>query len=367
MRKLNFLAIAAVASFCVSCSAPVDYKVEDYRTTMQFHDNFKVMQLADLHLGVQGDTVGQLNFIETLIKHANPDLIVLTGDQFMLANTVIVNKLFERLNIICDELSNKNEHITKFAMTYGNHDFEGDYHRFYINNTIKKFVTSDGKEKEHKKYAAFIDYNDDNLEGLTNYFIDLLNPSNPNDIKYRINILDSNSYHFTGIKYEYDVIHEDQLQHMNEIYNTYDDKDYIGLAYFHIPFEEFYTAREQFLNADDPSIFGRGEFKEGVSDPYINNGSFEKMRKSNIHAYFVGHDHINHCDLLFNATSDNVEDKAIFSYGVKSTDMIYHDKNMLGYKLVNLKDNISEEEFLSIDYINNNIFDVVDMGGYYGK
>ena len=101
MRKLNFLAIAAVASFCVSCSAPVDYKVEDYRTTMQFHDNFKVMQLADLHLGVQGDTVGQLNFIETLIKHANPDLIVLTGDQFMLANTVIVNKLFERLNITC--------------------------------------------------------------------------------------------------------------------------------------------------------------------------------------------------------------------------------------------------------------------------
>ena len=137
MRKLNFLAIAAVASFCVSCSAPVDYKVEDYRTTMQFHDDFKVMQLADLHLGVQGDTVWQLNFIETLIKNANPDLIVLTGDQFMLANTVIVNKLFERLNIICDELSNKNEHITKFAMTYGNHDFEGDYHRFYINNTIR--------------------------------------------------------------------------------------------------------------------------------------------------------------------------------------------------------------------------------------
>lgn len=366
MRNLGFLSLVAVASFCVSCSAPVDYKVEDYRTTMQFHDNFKVMQMTDLHLGVQGDIVTQLNFVETLIKHANPDLLVLTGDQFLLANKVIVNKLFERLNRVCDELSNKNDYITKFAMTYGNHDLEGDYHRFYINNTIKKFVTVDGKEKEHKKYAAFIDYDNDNLEGLTNYFIDLLNPTDQNDIKYRIHILDSNANHFTGLKYEYDVIHPEQLQHMVDIYNTY-EKDYIGLAYFHIPFEEFYEAREQFQNADDPSVFGRGEFKEGVSDPYENNGSYEMMRSANIHAYFVGHDHINHCDLLYNATSANVDDKAIFSYGVKSTDMIYHDDSMLGYKLVNLKDNITEEEFLSVNYINNNIFDVVDMGGYYGK
>ena len=104
MRKLNFLAIAAVASFCVSCSAPVDYKVEDYRTTMQFHDDFKVMQLADLHLGVQGDTVGQLNFIETLIKHANPDLIVLTGDQFMYGSKGMVDALMETLNNKCKEL-----------------------------------------------------------------------------------------------------------------------------------------------------------------------------------------------------------------------------------------------------------------------
>lgn len=367
MRKLGALSLLAVAGFCVSCATPKSYDVDLYRTTMDFHDDFKIMQLADLHLGIQGDVVGQLNFIEKIIFEANPDLIVLTGDQFMLANTTIVNSLFQRLNNVCDRLSNQNDHITKFAMTYGNHDLEGDYHRYYINDVIKKFVTTSGNEKMHKKYAAFIDYNDDKLEGLTNYFIDLVDPSNKDDVKYRINIVDSNANHFTGIKYGYDVIHENQLEHMQMIYDTYPDKDYIGLAYFHIPFEEFYTAKQQYETASDPSIYGQGEFKEGVSDPYMNNGSFEKMRKANIHAYFVGHDHINHCDLLFNAESSNIDEKAIFSYGVKSTTMIYHDKVMLGYKLVNLKDNVTPEEFLSMDYVRANFTDVLDAGGYYGK
>lgn len=371
MRKSSFITLSLVSAFCISCSPAKDYDVELYRTVMEFHDDFKVLQLTDIHLGFQGDVNKNLKFIEASIKDANPDLVVLTGDSFMYGNTGMVNNLFTTLNNVCNELSNKNEHITKFAFTYGNHDNQGDYHRYYINETIKKFVTESGKEKDHKKYAAFIDFEDDNLFGLTNYHIDLIDPNTKNedpnkeDVKYRLTILDSNSYHFNGGKYGYDVIHEEQLQHAIDIYNHYDDKDYIGLAFLHIPFEEFFKAREQFLNAEDPSVFGRGEFGEGVSDPYTNNGSFDKLRSANIHAYFVGHDHINYCDLLYNATSDNVEEKAIFSYGVKSTDLIYNDENMVGYKLINLKDGITEEEFLSVNYINGNITNVTDRGGLY--
>ena len=371
MRKLSFLSLACVAVFCVSCSPVKHYDLELYRTTMNFHDDFKVMQLTDFHLGYEGDVNRNLKFIESSIKHAKPDLIVMTGDQFMFANTSIVNALFTKINSVCHELSTENEHITKFAVTFGNHDNQGDYHKYYINDTIKKFVITDGNEKEHRKYGAFIDFKDDDLFGYSNYFIDLVDPStrnedpNKEDVKYRLNIIDSNSYHFTGFKYGYDVIHEEQLQHAIDIYNRYDDKEYVGLAFFHIPFAEFATARDQYLNASDPSVYGRGVFGEGVSDPYTNNDSFKKLRSANIHGYFVGHDHVNYCDLIFNAESSNVEEKALFSYGVKSTEMIYHDDNMIGYKLINLKDGITEEEFLSVDYINNNIINVLDRGALY--
>jgi hypothetical protein len=362
MRKLNFLSLIFVAGFCASCSGPKHYDIELYRTTMNFHDDFKVMQLTDLHLGYEGDVNRSLQFVENSIKDANPDLIVLSGDSFMFGNTGIVNSLFTRLNNVCHELTVTNNRLTKFAFTYGNHDNQGDYHKYYINETIQKFVTTDGNELNAKKYAAFIDFKDDDLFGFTNYHIDLMSGD---DVKYRLTILDSNSYHFTGFKYEYDVIHEEQLQHAIDIYNHYEDKDYLGLCFFHIPFEEFFKAREQFLNADDPSIYGRGEFGEGVSDPYINNGSFDKLRSANIQAYFVGHDHINYCDLLYNAESTNIEEKAIFSYGVKSTDILYHDDDMIGYKLINLKDGVTEEEFLSVNYINENFKNVLDRGHLY--
>ena len=156
------------------------------------------------------------------------------------------------------------------------------------------------------------------------------------------------------------------IQHMNNIYNNATtDKDYIGLAFFHIPFYQFEEAKVQYLESDNPSLIGQGEFREGVGDPYTDNGSFRSLRDSNIISYFVGHDHINYCDVIYNAFSSNIYDKAILSYGVKSTDQIYHDDDILGYKLINLKDNISNEEFLTIEYVNENFINVTDRGVYY--
>ena len=80
------------------------------------------------------------------------------------------------------------------------------------------------KEVEDNKYASFIDYEDDDLFGLTNYYIDLVDDISKSretvDVKYRIHIIDSNTYHYTGIKYGYDYIKEEQLEHVNNIYNN---------------------------------------------------------------------------------------------------------------------------------------------------
>ena len=371
MKKKKIIPLLLIGLTCASCSQNKTYELKDYRTVMQFHDNFKVMQLTDIHLGVQSDVARSLNFLSKLIDEADPDLIVITGDSFMFGSKGMVNNLFEMVNNKCKELTSSHpERLTKFAVTFGNHDNQGDYPLYYINKTIQKYATVDGNEIKEHKYAAFIDYKDDNLYGQTNYFIDLVDDRNKSsdevDVKYRLHILDSNTYHYVGPKYNYEVIKQDQLDHVRNIYNNATkDKDYIGMAFFHIPFIQFEEAKAQYLDAQNPELIGQGEFKEGISEPYYDNGSFRSLRDSNIISFFVGHDHINYCDVIYNANSENINDKAILSYGVKSTDEIYHEDDMLGYKLINLKDNMTNETFLDIKNINENFINVIDRGYYY--
>lgn len=371
MKKKILTPLILLCMLCTSCGKGINYELKDYRTVMQFHDNFRVMQLTDIHLGFQGDLARNLEFVSKCIDHGDPDLIVVSGDSFMYGTKSIVNHLIQLLNTKCQELTASHPNrLTKFAITYGNHDNQGDYPIYYINDTVKKYVTTDGNEIKDNKYAAFLDYNDDNLTGLSNYFIDLVDDVSKSidevDVKYRLHILDSNTYHYIGPKYKYEIIKEDQLQHMNNIYNyATKDKDYIGMAFFHIPFIQFEELKDQYKDDENRYEYGQGEFREGVGDPYYDNGSFRKMRDSNIISYFVGHDHINYCDIIYNHNDSDINNKAIFSYGVKSSDQIYHDDDMLGYKIINLKDNMNIESFLNIDYIQENFINVLDRGVYY--
>ena len=337
-----------------------NHDVLEYRTTMEYHDDFKILQITDLHFGIESDLKAQLDVVRASIKEAAPDLIILTGDNFMYANRQIVNQLVSTLNEECKALTQERGVLTKFAITFGNHDNQGDYPRYYINEVIASFTTEDGKEIQNGKYAAYVDYEDDNLFGLTNYFIDLVDPSNKNDVKYRIHIIDSNTYHQVGMKYKYDVIHEEQLLHAQSIYNTATvDRDYIGLAFFHIPLCEYKDAWEQYCKAENKNELGSGEFnEEDISlTPYTNNGAYTILRDANISAFFVGHDHINYGDIIY---TDKDGQKSIFSYGVKATDQLYHNVDQIGYKTITLKDNITKDEFVSGKYIEENFNNVKD-------
>ena len=373
MKNKIIIPLLVVGLACTSCvyQEGKSYKLEDYRTTMQFRDDFRLMQITDLHLGVQNDLQRDLNFVGKLIDEANPDLIVVTGDSFMYGSKGMVKNLFKFLNEKCKEhTASHPDRLTKFAVTFGNHDNQGDYPYYYIANEILKYATEDGKEIQDHKYAAFIDYKDDNLTGYANYYIDLVDDRNKStsevDVKYRLHVFDSNSYHYVGPKYKYEVIQREQLDHIRDIYDYATvDKDYIGMAFFHIPFYQYEELKKEFIEGTNPEDFGQGEFKEGIGDPYYDNGSFRSMRDSNIIAYSVGHEHINYCDIIYNHDSNDIDDKAILSYGVKSTDGIYHDDDMLGYKLIILKDNMTVESFLNINYIKENFINVIDRGFYY--
>ena len=373
-RAIAWLAAALVSGLgagCGACATEKSYAVNDYRTTMAFRDGFKILQLTDLHLGIESDLQKQLDLAVSAVEKETPDLVVLTGDNFMYASKAIVDNLTKTMNEVCKAQTELHpERLTKFAITYGNHDNQGDYHRYYCNSSVKKYAAKDGEEVAQNKYAAFIDYEDDDLFGLTNYFIDLVDDraasTDEVDVKYRLHVIDSNTYTFMGTKYGYDVIHEEQLTHAQNIFqNATADKDYIGMAFFHIPFVQYEEARLQYQAAENPALVGQGEFREGVLFPYTDNGSYHKLRAANILSFVVGHNHRNYGDVIYNAASANLADKAIFSFGVKTTNQLYHDTDMLGYKVITLRENMSQEAFVSIENVNENFVNKTDGGEYY--
>ena len=376
MKKVICLILLLCVLFsltaCSGASKEKQYSVKEYRTTMEFHEDFKILQLTDLHFGIESDIELQLGMVKKAINEANPDLIILTGDNFMYASKKIVYNLISTINAECNALTEKNGRLTKFAITYGNHDNQGDYPRYYLNEVVKSFTAPDGEEIAQKKYGAFVDYENDNVFGFTNYYIDLVDDRSKDagtvDVKYRIHMIDSNTYHFTGFKYSYDVIHNDQLDHAVKIYNEATaDKDYIGMAFFHIPFHEYQTMKEQYDSAENKALIGQGEMREDALSGYENNGAYSKLREANIIYFSVGHDHTNYGDYIFNASSENIKDKAVLSFGVKATNQLYHDTDMIGYKIINLKDNMTAESFVSIENINQNISNVTTGYEYYGK
>ncbi len=368
------LLLALLASFG-GCAAYRDvphdvgkraYTVAEYRTTMQYYEDFKVLQITDLHLGIETDLAKQLGIVENMVRTEAPDLVILTGDNFMYATKGVVKALASTLNAVCGEVTaTRGGRLCKFTLTFGNHDNQGDYPRYYINEVISSYATADGKEIADGKYAAFVDYEDDNLFGLANFYIDLVDDRTKSadavDVKYRLHIIDSNSYHFMGPDYDYDVMHDEQLAHAMHIFEQATaDKSYIGLAFFHIPFPEYGEAYEDYRNAENPKEFGQGEYLEHVLHGYENNGSYAALRAAGIVGFFCGHDHINYGDFLYHANGE-VAERAILSYGVKSTNQLYHDKNMMGYKTVTLRD-LTVAEFLTAENIHENYNNFT--GGY---
>ena len=279
------------------------YQVEDYRLTLEYHNSFNIVQWTDLHVGLQSDTNEVFNLLTKQVENSRllfgeTDLLILTGDTFMGADKKQVRDTFRFI----DSLE------IPFAFTYGNHDLHSSYSKYYIQDTIMKC-----------KNALFIDYKDDDLTGMTNYFIDLVS----NDkTEYRIYIIDSNSYHADMFSLDYDVIHEDQIKHMENIASTYGKVP--SLAFFHIPFYEFDVAYNLYLKDE---IKGSGTHDEPVSYPYKKTDAYQRMKDINVKGMFVGHDHVNDTTLDYHDT--------ILSYGLKSTHEIYSDR--IGYTWINLK------------------------------
>jgi 3',5'-cyclic AMP phosphodiesterase CpdA len=281
-----------------------DYAYSDYRLEMNFHAGFKIVQLTDLHIAIETDLVALEALLDLDIKESEPDLVVVTGDTFMTADKEIVQ----------ETLGYFDSWGVPFAFTYGNHDSQGDYDYRFIPHELSKCQN-----------ALYVDYDDDNLTGLANYYVDL---NEGGSVKYRLFIIDSNSYHLSGVGYKYDIIHPEQL---TQVEKTVEGEGLVtALAFFHIPLYEFDDAYKAYKAG---TCVGSGENYESVSYPYVRTDAFDRLKAAGVKGIFVGHDHINDTQLLYQ--------DVVLSYGLKSSLEIYNRTDMVGYKLITLTEDSS--------------------------
>lgn len=316
-QKLLLFPVLLASLALGSCSLQGNHhEVIDYMSELAYHDGFRIVQFSDLHLSSQRNLEEDYAFLTKLVKDAKEakpiDLIVFTGDLFTFASKLTIEHTFE----VFDSWE------VPWTLTFGNHDEQlfGDF-------TFTAEAASKAKNCVFK-------YIHDDMTGLTNSVVNL---TKDNHIKFQIFAIDSNTYSYqNGIGYDY--IHEDQIQWYKnciEYANKKEDSSWTvgknttipSLVFQHIPLPEIKQAIKDY---QDGTLPGEGDNRESGSPSKTNSGFYQVIKDyKSTKAIIVGHDHVNDSNITVD-TSENIH----FVYGVKSTNNIYHDNDMLGYRLI---------------------------------
>ncbi len=319
MKKMKKIwTFTFVLPLLLSSCGEQTYPIESYVLETAYKDNYRILYLTDIHFGMTTNLDENARWFDNLIEASNPDMIIVGGDSFMDATTREVDYLFDYMDGVG----------LPWSIIWGNHDKQGWYSPSYLLNAL-----------EDRENLLFVNYKDDDVYGDSNYAVDLKDENG--ETVWRIVLMDSNSYYDMGdLTYKYDVVHENQVEWYRNIIEYDNGTEIPSVLFLHIPLVEFDDAIEGALNGEYDYI---GELREGIAHGYRSSGLYEAIEElGSTKGVFVGHDHINTMAVDYN--------DIILAYVIKSTNLIYHDKDLLGGQIVELP-RISVDEKLSLESI----------------
>ncbi len=293
-KKTILLSFPLFSLALTSCGEVLNWEdhLSDYVYVMKYHENFNILQLTDIHWNVNSSTTSSKKYLDKVLKQADEhikatypgkkiDLVELTGDQFMLANTYHVKTFVEYFE------SKAVEYDFQYAIIWGNHDRHGLYSPNWLADQYRK-----------APHCIYIEP-DDNLYGRSNFVINL--STNGTDdpehdpVVWQIANLDSGasfSESPLAIGRNYDYIREDQtwwwIKENIRAHNA------PTIAYYHIPQQDNQIAWD--LIKEGGATFKNKFFKlEGFGDAdkpeYASDFISKGKDQGTLKAAFMGHAH----------------------------------------------------------------------------
>lgn len=266
----------------------------------RINDNgkFKIMQLADLHLstgvGKCRDAVPDsynggkceadprtLDFVSKMLDEEKPDLVVLSGDQVN-GDTApdAQSAIFKYASLLI-------KRKIPYVSIFGNHDDEGGTlprpNQMALIETLPYSLSKAGP---------------DDIEGVGNYYVEILARGGSSHSAITIYLLDSHSYSPNERKYRgYDWIKKNQIDWFKQTAQSLkkSHKEYthvhMDLAFIHIPVPEY----------RDTEQYRKGEWREPPTAPNFNSGFRDALVEQGVLMVSAGHDHANeYCALNVN-------------------------------------------------------------------
>ena len=306
--KYKFTTMAFISLLALSACGTKQYQPQDYILEMNYKSDFRILQLTDIHLSDKDDKETQFKFLDLLYKDANnPDLVIVTGDLFTFAGKDTAKSLFNYFD----------GKKVPWTVCFGNHDEQCYFSVDWLTDTLSNFGS----------YCMFKDLQDDDVNGNCNFVINL---KEGNKIHDQLFVMDSNRYNFDLSQLGYDCFKQDQIDWYERMVKDAEAKNegkVNSLMFYHIPLPEINAAWEE-----GTKIYG--EKREASCPPDHDYGFFKKIKElQSTTAMFFGHDHINNFEVDYQGVK--------FCYGIKSTDRIYHDEDMLGCQTITIHDDHS--------------------------
>ena len=293
MNSKAKLILLSVVPFCLaSCGGakPWADHLEDYAFTMRYHDDFNILQLTDIHWNFNTSTASSKRYLDKTLAEADRhikevygagakiDLVELTGDQFMLANTYHVKAFVSYF----EEQSER--YGFRYAIIWGNHDNHGLYNPNWLS-----------KQFQSAKNSIYVDENDD-LYGRSNFVINLTADGTATSAtSWQIANLDSGaSFSETAIApfRDYDYLRPEQtkwwLAEHSRVGETVPT-----IAYYHIPQQDnlmAWNAIHKEGAAYKHKFFKLEGFADNGNEKYASD-FIKTGREHGLKAAFMGHAH----------------------------------------------------------------------------
>ena len=348
MKKFISVMLVFVMAFAMLLPAGASSQSADGKLQFNADGEFRIMQIADIQDGTIL-TPATKQFLEDAVIAADPDIVVLTGDNISAGSATVGIKEIDLLLVetaINNFMSIFEEIGVPVAVVFGNHDAE-------------QLVTKEEQMAIYQKYdnCVAIDEGAD-IYGCGTYNVPIYSSKDASKIAYNLWMFDSNMYDEENDGYDH--VHQDQIDwyvgKSNELKAQNGGEAVPSMLFQHIIVNEIFDAllevpagTEGAMERDgkyyvlNPENTRAGVLHETPCPGTLDSQQFEAAKaQGDVVAMFFGHDHKNTFEISYQGIDlVNTPGAGFGSYGDEGR----------GVRIIDIKEGTTEYETSIIEYL----------------